>query len=257
MKIFIILLLILLIATSMQSYKIETFANTEDTTAFPQTPNDLTCYNYIKNVKNWDVNSLMPDQKKVLFTMRTLQSTQYAPDSKIFPYKDGCVIPKEHLPIYNKDTNDTTPLDIKTDNKTTTIPYTKSDEYPEGVVVDLSTNNFDDFKKFLSDAYTLYDADQIKDRDLLMKQINSLTKTRDDLNVQLKAIKDSIAKYTSQLNILNDPNDVCQRDAKTLADLKSQNAQQEATLIDINNQISSVVDSINTAYKQIQDLQKC
>lgn len=77
----------------------------EDKTA-PQTPNDMTCYNYIKNIKGWNVDELSKDQMKVLLTMRTLQGGQFTSDSKVFPYGDGCVIPKEHLPIFNRNEDD-------------------------------------------------------------------------------------------------------------------------------------------------------
>lgn len=265
----ILLLFIIIITTSMMAYKIETFTNLVDKNVYPQTPNDYTCYNYIKNVKQWNIDELTNDQKKVLFTMRTLQGEQFADNSNIFPYQNGCVIPIEHFPIFNIPSNSTsfsfTPI-IKDDNgiqtgvkADITLQLTDSTySYPHGLLIDFNTMEYNQFKDLLNGAYKLYDAEFLQSQKDIENQIeqenNTYNANTDRLN-NLIAQTENTNKLTIQLK---DKNSECQKTianninilAPNISDLNNKNN----NILNINNQLQEY---INDGNKQIDKLKKC
>jgi hypothetical protein len=205
-----ILLLIIIIITSMMQYKIETFSNLIDPNVFPQTPNNETCYNYIKNVKKWNIDELTQEQQKVLFTMRALLGSQYSDDSKVFPFKNGCVIPYEHLPIFDADENIQS-LTLSPPNKPSiTLTATDTTMNPQGLYINFSdpNNNYDKFKDLLNEAYLRYDKDFLTERKQSDNEINALIKIRDNLKKELNDLVNQTNNYNS---LINDPNTECQK----------------------------------------------
>jgi hypothetical protein len=252
----IILLLIVITAASMMSYKIETFSNT-----FLQTPNNETCYNYIKNVKKWNVDELTKEQKKVLFTMRAAQGAQYSDNSKVFPFKDACVIPYNHLPIFNTSENATS-LTVYPKNKPSIkINNTDQTMSPQGVYVDFADPEmtFDKFKDLLAGGYLLYDSDFIIESQKLNDEIKKLTNTRD----YWKNLFNRLFQQTKHYNInliysLSNPNSECQ-------EIKKYNnsiiiPQWDKYLAENNiiiNNINQLWSKITNAWNKIRELQKC
>ena len=229
----IILLIIVIIATSMMSYKIETFTNLSDPTVFPQTPNNETCYDYIKNVKKWNVNELTDKQRRVLFTMRALLGSQYSDNSKVFPFKDGCVIPYEHLPIF--DTSEaTTSLTLLPKNKPPiTISSTDDTMYPQGLYADFTdpNMNYNKFKDILDGGYLLYDSEFLIEENRLKEEIKRLTKIRDSWKQVLANLVNQTNNVVEKIALLNNPNSECQR--------------AKATNIDLTNKWNQLMDAQN------------
>jgi len=195
------------------AYKIETFSNLTDSDVYPQTPNNLTCYDYIKNVKKWNVNELTPKQKRVLFTMRALLGSQYSDNTKVFPFKDGCVIPNEHLPIFDTTENANT-LTVSPPNKSKiTIGSTDSTMYPQGVYVNFTDPkvNYEKFKNFLDGAYLKYDSAFLKEKAKLEIEIKRLTQTRDNWKQVLADLVNQTNHYNNMTIALNNPNSECQK----------------------------------------------
>ncbi len=197
----------------------------------PQTPNDMTCYNYIKNVKGWNVDELSKDQLKVLLTMRALQGSQYSADSRVYPYGDGCVIPKEHLPIFNRNEHDLSPLTVRptrTSNKNTcsnpndntpdvqpvnssvTLNSTGAGEYPNGLKADFKTMDYQKFKDFLQGAYELYDSEFLTEKKRLQAELVRQTRIRDWWNSYRQSLQDATTDYDTRKNALLAYNSACQ-----------------------------------------------
>ncbi len=202
----------------------------EDITT-PQTPNDMTCYNYIKNIKGWNVDELSKDQMKVLLTMRALQGGQYTDDSRTYPYGDGCVIPKEHLPIFNKNESDLTPLTVTpsaTSNKNTcsnpndnnpdrkpvnskvTLYATAPAEYPAGLKADFKTMDFEKFKDFLQGAYPLYDQEFLVEKQKLQDELIRQTKIRDWWAAYRQSLENATNEFNNKRNNLLRYDSTCQ-----------------------------------------------
>lgn len=202
----------------------------EDKTA-PQTPNDMTCYNYIKNIKGWNIDELSKDQMKVLLTMRALQGGQYTADSRVYPYGDGCVLPKEHLPIFNRNEDDLTPLKVKPTassnkntcsnpndnnpdrqpvNKSVTLNATAPAEYPAGLKADFKKMNFDAFKDFLQGAYPLYDKEFLVEKKKLQDELVKQTKIRDWWEAYRQSLQNAAAEFDNKNNTLTNYNSKCQ-----------------------------------------------
>jgi len=254
----ILLLAIIVVVAIMGSYKIETFASPPEAQMYPQTPDDLSCYSYIKNVKGWNVDDMSDSQKKVVFSMRALQGHQYVTDSKVFPYKNACVIPKEHFPIFNKQVNDATPLKLTlASGQQTVLNYTDQGDTPEGVYVDLSAVDFDGFKGVLDALYQLYDEEFINEKKFLETLVDKLTKQRDDLNTQLEGLKQQTKQYQDDLNKLLDPNGECgkaQQQAMNMQESIGKYTQQNADLQAKTNQLQALIDDGNS---KLQLLASC
>lgn len=268
-RLLIILLLIIILVTSMMSYKIETFINLTDQNIYPQTPNDYTCYNYIKNIKKWNVDELTKEQQKVLFTMRTLQGTQFNDNNKIFPYKDGCVIPREHLPIFNASIDKTSltvtpPIYDNNGSKigekdNITISYNNNDNksYPKGVITDFSKMNYNQFKDFLNGAYELYDSDFLINKRILEDELKKQIGIRDYYNMVKDDLIKETAVYNNKRNLLLDINSECQISKlyNNVHLLEYNNLNDQNNII--VNQIKQLWDYIYDGWKQIYKLENC
>jgi hypothetical protein len=212
-----LLLFIVIITVSMSAYKIETFSNLSDFMAFPQVPDDTTAYNYCRSVKKWRVDHLSHQQKRVLYTMRALQSKQFSANNKVFPFKNGVVIPRQHLPIYNRNSDDPATLTvhpptvdivhwIKSNNikdpvaepiprsDPVSIVITEENDTPEGLYVDMTKMNFTDFKRLLSGLYELYDSEFLREYKILVRTNNYL---RDTLIPALRAELNYLIEQTT------------------------------------------------------------
>lgn len=181
-KLFLILLICIIVFIGIiGKYPKEKYTNSD--ILYPESPNDLTCLNYVQRVKGWNIDELSEEQKRVLYTMRTLQTSQYSPNTKLFPFAGGCVIPRQHFPIFQKDINDRSALSVTpvtvvngvpVPQRQITVPFTEVDHTPDGVYVDFSKMDFNQFKDFLNGAYRLYDEEFIKEKDVLVDQSTRL-----------------------------------------------------------------------------------
>lgn len=254
----IILLLIVIIVAAMRSYKIETYTNLSNIKMYPQTPSDLTCYNYIKNIKEWNVGELTLDQKKLVFTMRVLQGKQYTMDNTAYPYKDACVIPKEHFPIYNRDRNDMSDLTITspTNNKTYILKYSKETETPEGLVIDFTEIDFENFKAILDGLYELFDSEFIQERKSLKAQLQKLKETKENYQQILRDLQNKTAETERLYNELVNDQEKCPKE-KIEKELEPRFQQLNNDYNDIMRKLQIAQDSINNGENQINKLARC
>ena len=123
--------------------------------SFSRRPATETCWAHIKTNMKWNPDVYTDNEKKVLMTMRSVNRKGYEDDTRYFPgTKKYCVIPKEHLPIYNKAANEwQQPWDLynaipNPDSKGFFRP-TQDNEAPEGLVVDLAKHTESSFRKLL------------------------------------------------------------------------------------------------------------
>lgn len=168
----ILMLLVVLIASSLSTYKIETFTNDNN---IPESPNDLSAYNFLLKVKNWNVRSLTNEQLFVLFTMRALLSNNFIVNNREFTFINSVVIPYVHLPIFNKDDRKQMVFDVN--NKKVIAKPTEEDKHPSGLYFDLSQMTFEDFKVVLDKLYLEYDSEfleEIKNLEERKKEINEI-----------------------------------------------------------------------------------
>jgi len=245
----------------MINYKIETFSNTQTSSNIPATPNNETCYNYIKNVKNWNVSDLTSNQQKVLFTMRALLGSQFSDNTKTFPFKDGCVIPSNHLPIYDI-AETSTSLTVNPPNKQSiTINATDSTMYPKGLYVDFTdpTMDYNKFKDFLDGAYLLYDSSFFVQQESLLNEIKRLKANRDNLKQNLANLVTQTNNVNNMATALQDPNSQCQQiksenvntlipEWNNLIDKANYYAQRYDTLVGYINDGLSQVANLNQTY---------
>lgn len=273
----VVLLLIVVLCASLRAYKIENFAELQSA---PLTANDMTCYNYLKNIKKWNLSQLNKDQLKVLFTMRAMQGSQFSADNKVFPFKDGCVLPKEHFPVFNKAEEDLSPMTVYPPtqlNKNTctnpsdkntappraplspyvTLPTTDVTEYPAGVKADFTKMDYEQFKDFLQGAYELYDSDFLKDKRSLEAEIARLEKVR-DMWISIRDNYNATRKeYEQKLKVLLDTTS-CLPDKRYNRDVLQPEYNR------YTDQANSIINNINTlwgyiweGWLQIWNLQRC
>lgn len=174
------------------------------------------CWKYINNTFNWNLDELDDGEKKVLLTMKKLNANTYEDNNKFFPgWENKCVIPKEHLPIFNKDINAKDEWDMYSDkpqqNSKGYMQYTNESEYPKGYVVDLKKHDEKSFKDFLGKAYELYDKEFFDEKKRLEEEIENWKIQRDQKKDLLKNIKREIKNKTETYNELINPNGECQK----------------------------------------------
>ena len=191
-----VMLLIIIMTSALSAYKIETY---EEQQIYPDTPNDLTAYNFLMKHKKWDVNSLSPDLLYILFTMRALQVKQYIHNNRTFPYVNAIVIPYEHMPVFNRDSNDKSDFVITTPNKQFVLKPTTADLYPQGIQIELSELTFGEFRGILNVLSDMYNSEfndevkKLKDRKKLVEaQIAPL-------DMQLQQLSTEVKMLTKQL----------------------------------------------------------
>jgi hypothetical protein len=209
-----LLLLIIIVIISVfsafmnQPSKIsETFIDIMDGAGSPDTPDDLSVFQYLQKNKGWDVNSLSNEEKQVLFSLRMLQTYSYDTNNMSFPVLDACVIPYETFPLYQRSSSDTSPFIINE----TTLRFTNEDETPSGAVIDLSNTNFQEFRKILKSASDLFNSDYVD-------QQKRLITIRTRLNRQ-------IVNKTSVLRMLRQQRDTWQSRRASL-DMNTNNEQE-------------------------------
>lgn len=245
----IILLVLIIILCLFFTYRplIDHFSNNIDL-------NNETCYNYIKNIKKWDVDSLTPQELKVIFTLRTLKNTVLSDYNKSFVFMDGCVIPDEYLSIYNftKQPVIVTPIqnNLISNNLVSnpiyldpiTLPYTKDTMFPKGNYIDFTIiNTFYAFRNIINGLYALYDKEFIEEYNNLNNQLESLkqdenrlknqydylvneTNKYNDLNIEMKnnirniqnEFNNNVTKIQNNINICNDINNNIQNDINNI-----------------------------------------
>ena len=162
---FALVLLFIIIGTSiMTSIKIETFQQNigglENPIAAPQTPNDLTAYNWLKNRKPGFVENLPPNLLYIIFSMRALTNNLITENNmQNITFRDAIVIPRIHYSLYDiniannarKTTLDVHPGALQNIDPVT-LEVTLKDESPRGLVIqadNLSNKEFVDLLKIL------------------------------------------------------------------------------------------------------------
>jgi hypothetical protein len=153
----------------------------------------ITCRDRIINYKNFNLDDLTEEQQKVLSTLRILNAKVYSDDSRDFPdWKNSCVIPSDHLLIFNKDPANT--------SNWLNMRYTKENEVPKGYVIDLDKYTESSFKQLLTDLYKLYDKEFIDQMNELQDKIDKWTKDKLLKEVKLTNLDKDLEQ---QQNILN------------------------------------------------------
>lgn len=222
---------------------------------FIKRPNLESCWQHIINSYKWNVDSYEEGEKKVLLTMKKLNANSYEDDNKFFPgWNDACVIPKEHIPIYNRDPNDTQNWDLYNPdrpdpNSQGFMRWTKINEHPDGYVVDLNKHDEKSFQRFLNTAWQIYDKEFLDEKKRLEAERDRWKAIRDQKRAELQKIKDDIAWNVNEYNKLLDPNSECQRDRVTLEQLIAE----FGTLQDINNKLNDTIKQYTDAYNFQQD----
>jgi hypothetical protein len=212
-------------------------------------PNVESCWQHIVNTFNWNVDNFDAGQKKVLLTMKKLNANSYEDDNKIFPgWNNSCVIPKEHLPIFNKDSGETTPWDLyNSDPQTNSQGYMRStnlNEHPGGYVIDLTKHDEKSFQKFLDTAYQLYDKEFFDAKTVLDIEISKWSEIKNIKNQQLEDLRSKVSDNVNGYNSLMNSSSECQRDRVSLEILiKDYNS-----LKDIYSNIQSNVERYNSGY---------
>ena len=167
---------------------------------------------------------------KVLMTMRAGIGINIGLDNGMFPYKNSCIIPKEHAKLFS--------LDDKCKNTTEEVPYiirkknnileeypdkpeyrarcdfkteygrhihlseSLPEEYPGGCRIDIehTYNTKEKLKGFLDNAYKWYASDMLDDINKKTRNECSLTFTYDDLVEQKKQLLIDVRIATGKKN---------------------------------------------------------
>ena len=184
---------------------------------------DKSCWQHLRDYKKWDINKFDKNEQKTLMTMRKLQAKSFNDDNMNFPSWDKCVIPKDHLPIFNKDKNLQEPWDLNNDipdiNSQGYMRYTQINETPDGYVIDLAKHDEESFKKFLGTAYRLYDKEFFDEKAFLENEIVKWTILFNQKTEELRVLTLKNNEILNQINDLNDPNSQCQKDRIEYEDL--------------------------------------
>ena len=221
--------------------------------------NTESCWKHIKDTFNWNLDDMDFGPKKVLLTMKKLNANTYEDDNRFYPGWDkSCVIPKEHLPIFNKDVNATEDWDLysqKPDPKSKGyLRYTNVSENPDGYVVDLKKHDEKSFKEFLGKAYEIYDKEFFDEKKRLEDLIKYWNEQKINKQAWLKALKDEIEWNVNEYNKLVDPNSQCQRDRRELEQLINE----YNTIAEINRKlkqdITNYKDAISVNNSQIDSM---
>lgn len=197
---------------------------------FSRKPNEESCWQNIRKHKNWNLNALDKNEKKVLLTMRRLNAKSYEDDSKFFPgWKNSCVIPKEHLPIYNKSVNDYQNWDLYNPNNPNPDPnskgfmrYTNISEFPKGYVVDLNKHNFNSFRQVLKEAHKLYDKEFFDEKARLEEEIRRWQAIKRQREEHLRWLRAEIPRIDGLYNQLVQYWSQCQQDRRMYEQLQAE-----------------------------------
>jgi hypothetical protein len=214
-KLILFLIVVLVASVSILGYK-ENFA-----IELIKHPNVESCWQHIISTFNWNVDSYDAGQKKVLLTMKKLNADSYESDNKIFPgWNNSCVIPREHLPIFNKSVEESGGWDLYNNdpqiNSKGYMRATNLSEHPGGYVVDLTKHDEKSFQKFLNSAYQLYDKEFFDAKSALEEEIRKWSNIKRDKSNQLDDLRGKVHYNVVSYNSLMDPNSACQQDKGTL-----------------------------------------
>jgi hypothetical protein len=265
------LILILLIVVILLVYVFKNTIYEKFTSNIPNNPSDYSCYNYIKNNKNWNLNELSTDQKKVLFTLKAGQTDTYDSDSLEFPYTNSCIIPANHYDIFNIRQKSDNTIDVNIDKTLTkdksynprktsyNLPLTSSRDYPVGVKINLDDQNmtFDNFKDILNGLYQQYDDEYIKNRAILTKQIADLDKYYDDLVVRYTNTVNDTNGIQAKINTLIDSNSECSRNIASLPSYLNRKEIYDNYNSYLSQRISNVITQTELLNNKQNELQNC
>lgn len=221
--------------------------------------NAESCWKHIQDTLKWNLDDMDYGKKKVLLSMKKLNANTYEDDNRFFPGWDkSCVIPKEHLPLFNKDVNSTEEWDLYSNRPDQQskgyMRYTNVSENPDGYVVDLNKHNEKSFKDFLGKAYELYDKEFLDEKKRLEGIIEYWKDQKKQKQAWLQALKDETEWNIREYNKLIDPNSKCQRDRRELEQL----IQEYNTIAEINkklrNDIANYKDAISFNNAQIDKM---
>lgn len=210
----VVCLIILVSAALLSAYQnIEPYKNPEDPMNYPQKQSDFSCYSYVKNIKKWNPDSYTNEQKKALYTMRAGIGADPGGYENKFPYTNSCVIPTSHLDIYGID-----------NEKCAMGPHqltpTISTMNPSGCMLKLD-ESYDEksFKKFLTDAYDIYDKENADTIHSLEAQKERLTKLKDKLKAILKNKHSELQQWKQKDDELMKEGSECSEDTKAFKQL--------------------------------------
>lgn len=172
---------------------------------FVDTQENTSAWNLIKT-HGWNVDLYDIGLQKVVMTMRKLNATAYNDDSRLLlGWNNSCVIPAEHMPIFNKDVNDTS-------DGWMGLRYTRDGENPKGYVVKLDDYTEAEFQILLSLLFEIYDREFFNEKERLEGEIERWTETKRTKEFQVMSLLNDIAVEQKNFDVLIDPNSECQRD---------------------------------------------
>lgn len=208
--------------------------------------NTESCWKHIKDTFNWNLDDMEFGQKKVLLSMKKLNANTLEDDNRFFPGWDKtCVIPKEHLPLFNKDVNATDDWDLYSQradkNSKGFMRYTTVSENPDGYVVDLKNHSEGSFKQFLLKAHELYDKEFFDEKRRLEDLIEYWKNQKVQKQAWVKALKDETEWNINEYNKLIHPDSQCQRDKRELEQL----IQEYNTIAEINRKLRQDINNYN------------
>jgi hypothetical protein len=158
-------------------------------------------------------------------TLRKLNSTSYSDNNmNVTGRNDFCVLPKEHLPIYNRSKNMVGPLDFYNEvplpDSLGYMRPTEGNETPSGLVIDLRKHNERSFAKLLDEAYKIYDKEFFDEQKRLKDEIEKWKDIKRGKERQLETLKNEVSSTQNQYDRLLDYNSECQRNKRELDSLK-------------------------------------
>lgn len=179
--------------------------------------NTESCWKHIVDTYKWNLDDMEYGQKKVLLSMKKLNANTLDDDNRFYPGWDrSCVIPKEHLPLFNKDTNATDDWDLYSDKANPDskgfMRYTAVSENPDGYVVDLKKHDEKSFKGFLKQAHQLYDKEFFDEKKRLDDLIAYWTGQKAQKEAWVKALKTETEWNVREYKKLLEPTSQCQKD---------------------------------------------
>jgi hypothetical protein len=159
-----ILLFIIIVTSIVSSMKTETFTEEnirglDNPNVAAQTPNSLTAYSYLKDVKKWNIDSLEPHLKYIVFSMRALVTYQLGNvDFTQAVFQNAVVIPHEHLLLYDINVDpklyeprpdNTREPTVKLEDINYEFTLTGFGHYPQGLIINVENISFQTFKRIL------------------------------------------------------------------------------------------------------------
>lgn len=193
-------------------------------------PEIESCWDFITKEYKWNLNNYSENQKKVLLTFRMLKANTPEDDNRYFPKWRSCVIPKEHLPIYNRDINSKADWDLYNDrpdpNSLGYMRYTKVSENPDGYVINLTKHNESTFQQFLERLYLIYDKEYFDELAYLKEQIIIWKEHKRQKEEALREIQRQVAQKQREFDAM--PSSECIQNKARSETLAAEKAAGEA-----------------------------